>query len=554
MQKLFLIVILLTFSVLAEAQVTPKTIAYDTVITKTTTAKTFYVKNPTNKLVQITNVRTVTGKFYFNLTPFSINPNDSVLVTVYFKSPQNITHRDFLIFEDRGLNCSIIYYGLCTAKFSEAVYLPFQNLWDEALKTAIRTYTTTGYVTLGYNTARDYMFASIDKYLTNDTIECVYSGTKIRAVNRTEAQNQGFNTEHTFPQSFFNSNDPMVSDLYHLYPTLDAPNSCRSNYDFNKVFTITSPSCNVGGSKLGTDSTSEIVYEPRDKHKGNVARSLFYFSVKYNNISPGGYMDTKQENRLRLWNYFDTVDVNENLRNNRIAVYEHVRNPFIDHPELIDRIVSTFSVANRTPVGKISATPYTVTYDTLRATDTASYLIGIMNYGTANLTISNAISSIPQFTVVSTASPITAGQFGYIRVKFQPTATYTTYNGTLTVSNSDSTIVINLKGVSKGPIGIQNISGLVPKETKLFQNYPNPFNPTTNIKFQIKQSGFVSLKVYDVLGQEVATLVNEKMNAGTYEVPFSMNVISGGSSSSGVYFYKLETENFNQTNKLIILK
>jgi len=545
----------MTFSVLAEAQVTPKTIAYDTVITKTVNAKTFYVKNPTNKTVQITNVRTVTGKFYFNLTPFSINPNDSVLVTVYFKSPQNITHKDFLIFEDKGLNCSIIYYGLCTAKFSEAAYLPFQNLWDEALKTAIKTYTSTGYVTLGYNTARDYMFATIDKYLTNDTIECVYSGTKIRAVNRTEAQNQGFNTEHTYPQSYFSSNDPMVSDLYHLYPTLDAPNSCRSNYPFNKVFTVTSTSCNVGGSKLGTDSTSTTCYEPRDKHKGNVARSLFYFNVKYGTIvSPGGFMTTKDENRLRLWNVFDTVDANENLRNSRIAAYQHVRNPFIDHPELIDRIVSTFSVANRTPVGKISATPYTVAFDTTRANDTTSYLIGIMNYGTANLTISNAISSIPQFTVVSTASPIAAGQFGYIRVKFQPTAVYTTYNGTLTVSNSDSTIVINLKGVSSGPIGIQNISNTVPKETKLFQNYPNPFNPTTNIRFQIKQNGFVSLKIYDVLGQEIASLVNEKMNAGIYEVPFSTEMISGGVSSSGVYFYKLETENFSQTNKLIIVK
>lgn len=544
----------MTFSLLAEAQVAPKTIAYDTVLTKTTVSKTFYVKNPTNKTLQITNVRTVTGRFYFNLTPFSINPNDSVQVTVYFKSPQNITHKDFLIFEDKGLNCSIIYYGLCTAKFSEAAYLPFENLWDEALKTAIKTYTSTGYVSLGYDAGRDNMFATVDKYSTNDTIECVYTGTKVRAVNRTQAQSLGFNTEHTFPQSFFSENEPMRSDIYHLYPTLEAPNSCRSNYDFNKVFTVTSASCNVGGSKLGTDSTGATVYEPRDKHKGNVARSLFYFCVKYNSVSPGGYMDTKQENRLRLWNYQDTVDANEILRNNRIAAIQHVRNPFIDHPELIDRIVSTFSVANRTPVGKISATPYNVVYDTLRTNDTASYLVGIMNYGTANLTISNAISSIPQFTVVSTVSPIAPGQFGYIRVKFSPTTTYTTYNGTLTVSNSDSTIIINLKGVSKGPMGIQNILGLVPKETKLFQNYPNPFNPTTIIRFQIKDTRFVSLRVYDVIGQEVATLVSEKMNAGTYEVPFSMNMIPGNSSSSGVYFYKLETGDYSSTNKLIILK
>ena len=271
-------------------------------------------------------------------------------------------------------------------------------------------------------------------------------------------------------------------------------------------------------------------------------------------MSPGGFMSAKQESRLRVWNLLDTVDANERLRNNRIAVLQHVRNPFIDHPELIDRIVSTYSVANRTPIGKISASPYNVQFDSLRTSDTASYYVAIMNYGTANLTINSATCSIPQFTVVSTQSPIASGQLGYIRVKFQPTANYTTYNGTLTVTNSDSTIVINLKGVSKGPMDIHNISGIVPKETKLFQNYPNPFNPTTLIKFSVKNPGLVRLSIYDVLGQEVAVLVNEKMNAGTYEVPFGIDRLSGTASPSGVYFYKLDADDFTQTNKLIIIK
>ena len=555
MRKVLLVLFILFLTTALKAQITPKTISFDTVITKTTGTKTFYVKNPSNKTIQITNARTLTGKFYFSFSPFSINPYDSVLVTVYFKTPQNITHRDFLIFEGKGLNCSIINYSTAIGKFPEAFYLPMENLWDEALKTAIKTYTTTGYVTLGYNTARDYMFATIDKYLTNDTIECIYSGKRIRAVNRTEAQNLGFNTEHTYPQSFFGGNDPMLSDLFHLYPTDGTPNSCRSNYTYNKVVTITGTSCNVGGSKLGTDSTSETVYEPRDKHKGNAARSLFYFCIKYNAlVNPGGFMNAKQESRLRVWNYLDTVDANERLRCDRIAAYEHVRNPFIDHPELIDRIMSTFSVANRTPVGKISASPFTITFDTLRAQDTSSYYLAVMNYGTANLNITSATSSIPQFTVESIATPVVAGQMGYIRVKFKPTAVYTTYNGTLTILNSDSTITVSLTGVSSGTIGVQNISSEVPNETKLFQNYPNPFNPSTTIRFQIKDSRFVKLSVYDILGQEVAVLVNEKMNAGVYEIPFSINQFTNNNPASGIYFYKLETGNFSQTNKLIILK
>lgn len=88
-----------------------------------------------------------------------------------------------------------------------------------------------------------------------------------------------------------------------------------------------------------------------------------------------------------------------------------------------------------------------------------------------------------------------------------------------------------------------------PENYSLEQNYPNPFNPSTTIKFRIPENSFVSLKVYNVLGKEVATLVNEEKNAGIFEVNFNANNLS-----SGVYFYKLETGNFVKTNKMILLK
>ncbi|GAB6283000.1 MAG: hypothetical protein STSR0008_17540 [Ignavibacterium sp.] len=89
----------------------------------------------------------------------------------------------------------------------------------------------------------------------------------------------------------------------------------------------------------------------------------------------------------------------------------------------------------------------------------------------------------------------------------------------------------------------------LPKEYSLSQNYPNPFNPTTTLSFAISQQSFVSLKVYDVLGKEVATLVNEEKPAGTYKVTFD-----AGKLSSGVYFYKLQTGNFVETKKMILLR
>jgi len=83
----------------------------------------------------------------------------------------------------------------------------------------------------------------------------------------------------------------------------------------------------------------------------------------------------------------------------------------------------------------------------------------------------------------------------------------------------------------------------------LSNNFPNPFNPSTKIEFRIADYGFVSLKVYDVLGNEIATLVNEEKPVGSYEVEFNASNLP-----SGVYFYTLRSNNFMATKKLALLK
>lgn len=98
-------------------------------------------------------------------------------------------------------------------------------------------------------------------------------------------------------------------------------------------------------------------------------------------------------------------------------------------------------------------------------------------------------------------------------------------------------------------IGIHNISNEIPEGFLLSQNYPNPFNPVTNIQFSIPKLAYVKLVVFDMLGREVEVLVNENVSAGTYNVDWNSS-----SYPSGVYFYKMETENFTQTKKMILLK
>jgi G:T/U-mismatch repair DNA glycosylase len=97
--------------------------------------------------------------------------------------------------------------------------------------------------------------------------------------------------------------------------------------------------------------------------------------------------------------------------------------------------------------------------------------------------------------------------------------------------------------------GINLISNEIPSSYSLSQNYPNPFNPSTVVRFQLSVVSNVVLKVYDVMGREVQTLVNEKLSAGTYEVTFD-----GSNIPSGVYFYKMQTGDFSETKKMILMK
>jgi len=95
---------------------------------------------------------------------------------------------------------------------------------------------------------------------------------------------------------------------------------------------------------------------------------------------------------------------------------------------------------------------------------------------------------------------------------------------------------------------------VIPDKFSLSQNYPNPFNPTTNISYKVKSYQVIKLTVYNIMGKEVAVLVNEKQPPGEYEVQFPNNSIISNQFPSGVYFYKLETGDFTETKKMILLK
>ena len=111
------------------------------------------------------------------------------------------------------------------------------------------------------------------------------------------------------------------------------------------------------------------------------------------------------------------------------------------------------------------------------------------------------------------------------------------------LSNS---FLLTLKSLT---IGISQIGTEIPDKFVLYNNYPNPFNPNTVIVFDVAQTALVKVKVYDITGREIKTLVSQNLTAGKYKVDFIASNLS-----SGVYFYVLESDKFYQVKKMVLIK
>ncbi|MBK24423.1 MAG: nuclease [Halobacteriovorax sp.] len=195
---------------------------------------------------------------------------------------------------------------------------------------------------LGYRGARKVLFGKL--HLEEDAegyyIKDVYCRKKITNAQtqvgpNTIPNHSQINCEHTWPQSKFSGRFPkglQKSDLHHLFPTDSRANSIRGNNEFANV--QGDPLENdCAASYSGTPKGNYDYFEPPTEHKGNVARALFYFSIRYQiKISE------RQEAYLRQWHELDPVDAEERDRNQTIFEIQRNRNPFIDYPNLVDRI------------------------------------------------------------------------------------------------------------------------------------------------------------------------------------------------------------------------
>jgi len=178
-----------------------------------------------------------------------------------------------------------------------------------------------------YVEATTFMFVELDK--VDNEVQCVYTGRKT-AVFSEKPDATDMNTEHTWPQSLGADAEPAKCDLHHLYPTDADANSRRGNAPFGVVTGAVDWS--EGGSRLGAGAGG-VVFEPRDTHKGNVARSMLYFAHRY-----GYALSVEEIDLFQDWHLADPVDEAELERSLAIAEEQVLANPFVVCPDFVARL------------------------------------------------------------------------------------------------------------------------------------------------------------------------------------------------------------------------
>jgi deoxyribonuclease-1 len=489
----------------------------------------------------------------FDEDAFTVSPGSQPIpafgsgdLWVHFETDQNVNYTDFLRIDLDGGVRPLIARVSAQAHHADTYYDVTQNKWAEELK-GVLTALIDDHNSLGYTLARDHMYASID----NDSgwVECVYTGRTAYFSTRQGATDNNFNCEHTWPQSFSGEAEPMRSDIFHLYPTDATANSMRANLDFGIVV---SPAWSVGGSKLGTDSEGQTVFEPRDEHKGNVARTHFYYIIRYDG-NYNLYEDpAKMEAHFRNWHLSDPVDADEEQRNEDIYALQYNRNPFIDHPEFVERISSFFSTAAEPMAPEIVTAPAQIDLGTIGFSKAAYHFIAVANTGNDTLDVSSITSTDPDFDVGLGSLVLAPETYAYLTVSYTSAEVEGSDSASILIASDDAD-----EGLVEIPVTVQvsetaGIAGdeAAPARFRLYQNHPNPFGSETTISFDLAGPAEIDLAVYNIEGQLVHRLAGGRpMPSGKHRLSFD-----GGDLPSGVYFYRLRAGSHAETRRMLFLR
>lgn len=347
------------------------------------------------------------------------------------------------------------YYKSCEGKTGEALL--------DALHAVVGPHTTVSYDGL-WNVYKD---SDVD---ANGKLWDMYSTKRWSTTSERcgNYKNVGdcINREHSFPKSWFGKGSPMVSDAFHVYPTDGKVNGQRSNYPYGECANGTTLSSSNGVKALGKLGTSTFpgysgqVFEPDDEYKGDFARSYFYMAAAYKDriarwnsdmLAGNDYpaYKTWAVNLLLKWHRQDVVSTKETDRNDGVYRHQHNRNPFIDHPELVEYIwgdkkgQAWYINGSPVPVWSQPVNNSTVDFGLTATNYTISRAIDIKG---ANLTDAVSISlSGSDFTLSKSSVTASAANKGTtVSVSFKR-ATAGVSTGTLTFRSGDLTSTVTLR-------------------------------------------------------------------------------------------------------------
>lgn len=481
---------------------------------------------------------TITGfKFYtiYNEVPFSVKQQNftipyqgSASVWVYFEPRQNILHNSEMIIQHNGTSAFEPIDLIGQGKFPMTYYNSTENLSEEALKTALKTRLGQGYNSLSYSGARDQMYGSIDN--NGGSVECAYTGRTANFNTRAGANNNNFNCEHTFPQGFFNSNLPMRSDIHHLFSTDITANGQRGNLPFGIV--SGSGSWSVGGSKKNSST-----FEPRDAQKGRTARAMMYFVIRYQDYANHF---SGQETILRSWHNQFPPNAAEEQRNQDIFSIQNNRNPFIDYPQLEERITSFVGVSTAPQIFGLDILQSSINFGNvvLNTPDTFDYVM--VNRGSRDIQFSNfSLSNTNDLSFAAGSGQSTTlipGEALQVSVIVNTSANNLSetlsFNTNIPGGQSSFSIAITATGIV---IGIDESNPL-----SAIEMYPNPASQVVFLKDE-KQEKFA----YEIRDAGGKLIQRERANAFNYEIPLE-------EFSKGLYFIEIKKGKQSEVRPLVV--
>jgi hypothetical protein len=207
------------------------------------------------------------------------------------------------------------------------------------------------------------------------------------------------------------------------------------------------------------------------------------------------------------------------------------------------------------PAPVITTSLDTVAFDTTIVDSTSTLGLEISNTGFETLDVSQVISTSSEFSCDVNSFSLAAGANQLLNISFTPVQSGVR-SGWLRLINNDpmrDTLNIYLMGIGEGVSGLDAKLSL-PRVFAVHQNYPNPFNPVTTIHYELPRSSEVRLVIYNLLGQEVRTLLNSPIEAGRHQVVWNGTNDSGVTVASGIYIYRFEAGKYSKVMKMILVK